>query len=288
MSQLAIIIINFYGHRDTEKCVESVFANLKSKIFLVDNSNSQAERTILTNLFESNSDIQLIFPKENLGFAAGVNLALKNAVKKKYKRFLLLNNDAVLLKGSDKILDDAFEMHHCSLLMPKIKEKTITYSISWYHKYFAFQSRGKKKATSIGWFPYFSGCVLGFDHQVINKIGFMDESFFMYGEDVEYSYRALSKGIPLVELKEEMVFHEGSKSTEMNSFFYEYHVLRGHYILSFKMFNNSLLCLVSCCIKSISMFFRAIIRSFRYRNFISIKAYLLAPFVVKVRPVLKE
>ena len=48
----------------------------------------------------------------------------------------------------------------------------------------------------------------------------MDESFFMYGEDVEFSYRAISKGVPLVELKKEMIFHEGNKSTEMNSFFY--------------------------------------------------------------------
>lgn len=288
MSRTAVIILNFYGHQDTEKCVKSVFANLKTKIFLVDNSNSQAEKTILINLFKSHPDVQLIFPAENLGFAAGVNLALKRAIKGNYKRFLLLNNDAVLLKGSETILNDAFEIHRCSLLMPKIKEKKITYSISWYHKYFAFQSRDKKKAASIGWFPYFSGCALAFDHQVLNKIGFMDESFFMYGEDVEFSYRAFSKGVPLVELKKEMVFHEGSKSTEMNSFFYEYHVLRGHYILSFKMFNNPLLCVLSFCCKSISMFFRAIVRFIRYRNFKSLKAYFTAPFSLKIRPELKQ
>jgi len=112
----------------------------------------------------------------------------------------------------------------------------------------------------------------------------MDESFFMYGEDVEFSYRALSNGIQLVDLEKEMIFHEGNKSAEMNSFFYEYHVLRGHYLLSFKMFNNPLLSLLSCFGKSISMFFRTLVRLIRYRNLKPVKAYFMAPFPLKIRP----
>lgn len=106
--QIAVIILNYFGFKDTLKCIDSVQRTLRSTVFLVDNSADDGEKTKLSNQFNDHKHIHLFFPSENLGFAAGVNLAIKAAISKGYKLFLLLNNDAILLNGAGAYLRQAF------------------------------------------------------------------------------------------------------------------------------------------------------------------------------------
>ena len=106
----------------------------------------------------------------------------------------------------------------------------------------------------------------------------------MYGEDIELSYRAQSKNVPIVVMSEELVIHEGSHSSKMASYFYEYHIIRSHYLLCFILFKDPFNQLVAVLVKTFTMFLRTCIRSMRYNTLSPLKALLLAPLAVKVRP----
>jgi len=281
--RIGIIILNYFRHKDTYACIESVRKSLPATVFLVDNSSDKAERVFIEKMFKNKKDVHLIFPEQNLGFSAGVNLALKYAINHGFHRFLLLNNDAVLIEGAGQVLDRALDQYPGSLIAPGIKWGEDICFNHYYHKYLGLISK-KIPNQKKGWRSYFTGCALAFDINTVDTLGYFDESFFMYGEDVEISHRAKKKGIPMVLLKEILVNHEGSQSTKMASLFYEYHTARAHYLLSFYFFNHPAKTLLSLLGKSITLTARACIRSLRYHNFNPLIALFLAPIPLRIRP----
>jgi GT2 family glycosyltransferase len=134
------------------------------------------------------------------------------------------------------------------------------------------------------WLYYFTGCALAFDVEFIKKVGLMNEKFFMYGEDIELTYRALKENVPLKLLDNELVYHEGSKSAGMGSFFYEYHMTRMHYLLSFILFKNPLKKVISIFCKIPVLSCRAIIRSIRYKSWSPVIALIFAILPLRIRP----
>jgi len=282
-NRIGVIILNFLRHKDSYTCIESVRNSLHATVYFVDNSADKIEKEAIENKFRNKNDIKLIFPKENLGFAAGVNLALKQAINDGFHRFLLLNNDAVLIEGAGQVLDRAFEQYPGSLIAPGIKWGEDICFNSYYHKYLGLISK-KTPYQKKSWLSYFTGCALAFDINTFDTLGYFDESFFMYGEDVEISHRAQQKGIPMLLLKEILVNHEGSRSAQMASLFYEYHTARAHYLLSFYFFNHPVKTLLSLLGKSITLTARACNRSLRYHNLNPLVALLIAPIPLRIRP----
>ena len=282
-NQLAVIILNYFGFENTIKCISSVQKVLKSAVFLVDNSADKDERNKLERIFNKTKDIHMLFPSENLGFAAGVNLAINEALKKRFKSFLLLNNDTILLDGLEKRLKKAFTKWPTSLIAPTIRWNAHINKGNYYHKYFGFIVNNKIPKFG-SWLYYFTGCALAFDRTFLDKVGYLNEKFFMYGEDVELTLRAQQKGVPLILLEDELVYHAGSQSSNMASFFYEYHMTRMHYLLCFMLLRNPLRQAFSLLTKILILTFRACIRCIRYKNLASLKALFLAPIPLKIRP----
>ena len=293
-SNLAVIILNFFKYKDTFRCIDEVLHSLNATFFIVDNSAENNEKKNLELKRADQSHIHLIFPEENLGFAVGVNIALEKAVEAGFSRFLLLNNDVVLPKNFGNLLIKAFIERPAALIAPVIKNDTHGYCESYYHNYLGvitkrnISQKPKPLYEKIGWVPYLSGCALAFDKNVLDEIGYLDGSFFMYGEDVVFSYRALKSNIPLVVLEDERVYHHGSRSAKMASFFYEYHMARAHFLMSFKLVSNPCLRLISLFGKCAALWIRAYIRCFRYRTAAPLAALLLCPLPIKVRPLRPE
>lgn len=289
-NQLAVIILNFFRYKDTLRCINYVQRSLNAMFFIVDNSADINEKKNLEDNIANQSNIHLIFPEKNLGFSAGVNTALKKAISTGSKCFLLLNNDAILLENSGSILKKAFKEHPASLIAPVIKwDKHICREI-YYHKYLGLITRKhlseerKKLSEKYGWLLYLTGCALAFDKALLDKIGFLDETFFMYGEDVVYSHRAQKNNIPVVLLEDELVHHKGSLSAQMASFFYEYHMARAHFLLTFKLLSQPYRQVLSLFGKSAVLSVRACIRCFRYRTLAPLVALFLCPLPLHVRP----
>lgn len=279
----AVIILNYLGFDDTYECIKSVKNSLLSTIFLVDNSADDFERIKLEDKFKNQVDIKLIFPPENLGFAAGVNLALRKAIEAGYQYFILLNNDAVLTPDSGEVFAKAFLEHPGSIISPVILWGKNFRKGNYYQKYFGLIST-QPYFKGFGSIYYFTGCALGFDKKVIEKIGYLDETFFFYGEDIEFSNRAHKYNIPLVNLEYKLVDHKGSKSARLASFFYEYHMIRAHFLLVHKIFSNPFKIVISSSCKFLTLFLRSIFRCLRYRSFIPLIALFAGALPLKIRP----
>jgi len=281
--QVAVIILNYFGFEATVKCIASVQRTLKSAIFLIDNSADPGEKNRLSKHFRNHDHIFLLFPSENLGFSAGVNLGIGEALKKGFKFFLLLNNDAILLKGAQDQLMNAFERWPTALIAPTIRWSQQINKGYYYHKYLGLiiQNRELKQPE---WLFFLSGCALAFGESFLKKVGRLNENFFMYGEDVELCHRARRQRIPTILLDDELVHHAGSHSSKMASFFYEYHMLRSHFLLCFLLFKNPVKKIMAIFGKAIILTMRSFYRSGKYCSFAPLMALLLAPLPLKIRP----
>lgn len=284
---LAIIILNYFGYDDTVSCIKSIKNSLDSKVFLVDNSAHPSERKKLEDAFKNDPQTHLIFPPENLGFAAGVNLGLKQALEEGYQHFILLNNDAVLLPHSGEIFYNAFKEHPGCLMSPTIIWGEDSHRGHYYHKYFGLICR-KPYWQSTNFLYYITGCALAFDKTTVDRIGFFDEAFFFFGEDIEYLHRATNNGLPIILLPEKIVQHHGSKSAKMASLFYEYHLVRAHFLLTFRIVDTLTEQIFSLLGKFLVLGSRAMVRSIRYWSFAPLLGFFLAPINIRSRPSIKE
>ena len=256
---------------------------MAAAIYVVDNSEDANEKKQLQTEFADDMHTRLIFPDQNLGFAAGVNLGLRSAIRDGYSKFILLNNDAQLLPHAGEHLTRALADHSGCLISPAIRWEDRVVKGNHYQKLLGLMM-AQPCGPDVGWFYYFTACALAFDISVLETVGFFNEDYFMYGEDIEYCYRAGKNNIDLVLVDEKMVIHEGSHSAKKASFFYEYHINRGHFLLSKSMFPNSAEKILSLCLKAVVLFFRAVLRTVTYHSAAPLAGFLLSPIAIKIRP----
>lgn len=233
MVDLAIIIVNYKTKELTLKCLKSIFESIpkiKFEIWLVDNNSSDNSINIIKKDFPQ---INFIESTENLGFSGGNNLALRKA---KAKYYLLLNSDTEII---DHALDNLFKFAEnsdfgicsCKLLNPDGTFQpnggelpTMISLFSWLSgiddvagklfKIKSYQSRNEdyfRNKKRVGWV---SGSVMLIKDEVVEKIGFLDDRIFMYGEDVEYCWRANKAGYKVGWTNQSEIIHLGGASSQ--------------------------------------------------------------------------
>jgi len=274
--KICAIILNYFGYEDTKHCVESL-NNEEIPIIIVDNSAEKNEFSKLTHTFKDQKHIRVISPGTNLGFAKGVNFALRWAISKDYNLFLLLNNDTILPHGALTSLKNFLSTTKRDIVAPKIycypDEGKLWSSGNYYNRYFGFIFQESIKSLP-GQVFYLTGCCLLIKKRVFEKIGFFDEDFFMYGEDIDFCWRAKMSGFKLSVDPKTIIFHKASTSTKSNPLFYEHQMVKAHFLLSKKLIDSRAKVFLSYILKSFVLLVRAIIRTIRYRNFNAIKALI--------------
>ena len=153
----------------------------------------------------------------------------------------------------------------------------------YYHKYLGLISR-KPYWKSNSFLYYLTGCTLAFDKTTIDILGFFDETFFFFGEDIEYSQRAIKNALPVIILPEKIIHHHGSKSAKMASLFYEYHLIRAHFLLTFRIIDTLPGQIISLLGKFFVLGSRVMVRSIRYKSISPLLGFILAPIPLRIRP----
>ena len=210
--QVTVIIPNYNGRHFLGKCLESIEKE-RVEVIIVDNSSSDGSVEYIT---EHYPDFTLIKNQENLGFAAAVNQGI-SASKTDY--VFLLNNDTEL------------EENCISNLVRCIETDENIFAVS--SKMIQFENRdvmddAGDEYTILGWTKkvgngrspdlynekkeVFSACAGAaiYRRSIFNEIGYFDENFFAYLEDVDISYRARIHGYKSIYCPEAVVYHHGS------------------------------------------------------------------------------
>lgn len=162
-----------------------------------------AEKTLKASLasIKSNQVIVINNDKKNIGFAKAVNQGIKKAIQAGAEAVFLLNPDAHLVKGQ---IADLFK-EKADIVAPVIKDKNnMDYGggVDWR---WGRVRHSRKSIVDSRKIDYVSGCAMLIKKAVWEKIGFLDERFFLYYEDVDYCLRATRAGFrvavtPLVQV----------------------------------------------------------------------------------------
>lgn len=231
MSKIFIIVLNFNGGKKVLKCLNSLKKE-RAGIIVVDNDSFDNSPEIIKKKFPK---VKVIKNDKNIGFAAGNNIGIQYALKQNADAVVLLNQDTIIGKSFSNLL---FK-NSADIVGPIIRFKRkgrLVYDyggrINWLvgktkHQESFVVSLSKK--LNFHKPDYVSGCAMMIKRPVFEKIGLLDEKFFLYFEDVDFCQRAKKAGFKIAIEPKTIIFHELIEGKK-KSFFQIYHLMRSNLI----------------------------------------------------------
>lgn len=222
--KLSVIILNYNVRYFLELCLKSVraaTAGLSAEIIVVDNNSSDGSCTMLKQLFP---EIRLIENRVNLGFSRGNNIG---AAQAKGDYLCILNPDTVVAEDTfAKVLEYADTLPQMGVLgcqlvdgrgrfLPESKRNIPTPKVSlkkalgFTKAYYAH----KIDPEAIGGVEVLVGAFMLVKKDVYQNVGGFDEDYFMYGEDIDLSYKILKAGYQNVYYGKTAIIHYKGEST---------------------------------------------------------------------------
>jgi len=267
-SDVIALVLHFRTPEKTLNCLHALRAEGIGRAVVVDNSEDggrsvAAMETRVASLEATGFVLEWLRPERNLGFAAGVNLGLRHIRSQGRCPVLLINSDALLLEGAMAQL--AARLCNAALVVPTVIEtgprRRIRPLMGYYHRALALYLQ----TSHAGTVEYPSGCCLligaDTDHE-----GLFDEDFFFYGEDVMLGTNIARRGLQASWVPNALVEHATSSSARNGSLFYEYHMVRGHWLLALKLARNRWERWLFLLARGCSLPARAAVRSLRARS----------------------
>jgi hypothetical protein len=218
-----IILVTWNRKDDTLECLRSLqqITYRNYRIIVVDNASHDGTQEAVQKEFPS---VEYIFNPTNLRFAGGNNVGIRRALDLQAEYVLLLNNDTIVAPEFLTNLVTAAEKNSkVGLTGAKIyyydQPERLWYAggnISWWKGWISH--RGVREIDH-GQYDneeptdYITGCCILAKRNVIENIGMLDESFFIYGEDADWSIRAARAGYLLLYVPSARVWHKLSVSS---------------------------------------------------------------------------
>ena len=273
---LSVIIVNYNVVYFLEQCLNSVIAASKKinvEIFVVDNNSVDGSVDLVREKFP---EVKLIANKENTGFSKANNQAIHLA---QGNYILLLNPDTVveedtfektvnfmnenpkagglgirMIDGKGKFLPESkrgfpspmvafFKIFGLSKIFPKSK------LFGKYH--LGYLSEFETNEVDV-----LSGAFMLIRKETLDKVGYLDETFFMYGEDIDLSYRIILGGYKNYYFPKTKIIHYKGESTKKSSVNYVFVFYKAMIIFAEKHFSNKNAKIFSFAI-NLAIYFRA-------------------------------
>lgn len=216
MKDLSIVIVNFNTRDYLRNCLQSLEKNTSKKldyeIVVVDNASADGSAEMVKKEFP---DVTLIASKENTGFAKGNNLGIKRTSQSRY--VLFLNPDTIVKDDTIENMIAFMESHPdagaatCKLVTPDGKEDESThrgFPTPWNSlTHFSGLSKAFPKSHlfsryTMGWLDLsktmqvdaLEGAFMLVPRKAGEEVGWWDEEYFFYGEDLEFCLQLRKRG----------------------------------------------------------------------------------------------
>lgn len=232
---LSVVIVNYQTFELTKNTVNSILEYdypFSIEIFVVDNASSDDSLKRLQEYF--NDKVKFIASKENNGFAAGNNQALRQATGK-YQ--LLLNSDTIVWENTLEDIYNYMEKHTdvgacgCRVLLEngeldKACKRSFPNVKNSFFRLFHIPTKSSDDNYNLTGLPddgvYEIDCLTGafmfIRKEALDKAGLLDETFFMYGEDIDLCYRIKHGGWKIVYCGKSKITHlKGASSKKQKS-----------------------------------------------------------------------
>lgn len=225
--KLAVILVNYNGEKYNTACIESILANVgmeELRIVVVDNASQDASMRLLEERYGKDGRLEFVWMDDNYGFSRANNEGISRAKAWGADAVVLLNNDTEIASDMLSRLWECAGRHPHCMIAPKIyygDDRKRIWSAG------GSVSPIIKKVRHIGLdetdegqydrereIGFATGCCLWIPMNVIEKAGTLDERFFLYYEDTEYSFRLRKLWIPIYYCPEAVMYHKVGASTK--------------------------------------------------------------------------
>ncbi|MBY0220361.1 glycosyltransferase family 2 protein [Paenibacillus illinoisensis] len=263
---ISIIIVNYNTRQLTLDCLASVYTSQTSYLYeliVVDNASHDGS---VEAIREAYSEVRLIANRDNTGFAVANNQGMEIA---KGHYILLLNSDTVVQPDTLETMVGFMDRHPemgasgCKVILPDgtldkaCKRGFPTPSASFYYAFGIsriFPDRPKFNQYQLGHLSpddeYPVDCLVGafmlVRRETIDQVGGLDETFFMYGEDIDWCYRIKEAGWGIYYYPRTYIVHYKGASARRKpmKIIYEFHRAmwvfhRKHYAKRYGMLTNT-------------------------------------------------
>ncbi|WP_431030740.1 glycosyltransferase family 2 protein [Plantibacter sp. RU18] len=206
---IAAVVLNWRDAENTSACIASLAQDGGlDQIIIVDN---EADGTLRQALDTSNAPTHVLLERsENGGFSAGVNVGLRYALDAGADFALVINNDARLHEGALSAMLAAFERDaSVGIVGPAVLNEDGSLQALGPSIGFPLRINETAGSTSPDFVTW--ACVL-VSRRLLEAAGLLDETFFMYWEDVEFGYRARAAGFAVTITPDATVAHAVSSS----------------------------------------------------------------------------
>lgn len=236
MKKVALVIVNWNGIDDTRRCLVSIHEmridKAELEIIVVDNGSSDDSVARIAKEFP---EVRILALDTNLGFTGGNNTGIRYAMLHGADYVWLLNNDTIVHKNAlsiigvfedpkvgiagSKIFFAAGHEYHKKRYRADQKGKVFWYAgglVDWDNMYASH--RGVDEV-DVGQYEtevetvFITGCAMMIRRSVIEKIGVLDDKYYLYLEDLDYCLRARAVGFFLRYYPRSIVWHVNAGST---------------------------------------------------------------------------
>lgn len=264
------MILNYNTRELTKRAIQSVYESRTSfslEIILIDNHSTDGSVDCLREAFP---DIHLIENKENVGFSRANNQGIRVA---RGRYVLLLNSDTILEEDTLETMLTFMEAHPdvgvsgCKIVLPDgtldkaCKRGFPTPSASFYYAFGIaklFPDNPRFNQYQLGYLDedeeYEVDCLVGafmlLRREVLDEVGLLDETFFMYGEDIDWCYRIKQAGWRVYYYPRTRITHYKGASSRRKPFKIVYEFHRAMYLFHHKHYRKKYNFLINALVYS--------------------------------------
>lgn len=263
-----IIVLNWNGKEDTLDCLASLrstdYENYQT--VLVDNGSEDDSVRAVKEKFP---EVEVVETGKNLGFAGGNNVGIEYAMKAGADYVFLINNDTTVHPDYLKELVAVAESD------PKIgaagskiyyhsEPERIWFAggtVNWLcnkGEHIGLNEVDKGQYDEIKEVGYLTGCALLVKREVIEKIGVLEDDYFLYYEDTDFSLRVHNAGYKTVYVPKSKIYHKVSRSTKPGSASYVYYHVRNGLVNARR--NGNILVKIAIYVYAALLFLKQIIK----------------------------
>lgn len=214
---VSILIVNYNGSEVLNPCLSSLTKSVYKNIdvIVVDNGSTDDSVSMIKKNYK---DVVLVEAGKNLGFASGNNLAYESA---KGKYVILLNGDTeVKPDWLNRLVEFAEEHPDGGVFTPKIlffEDKKTINSAGGMCDIYGFSPLRGTFEKDVGQYNktetvfYAHGAAMMIRKDLIDKIGFLDDSYFIYHEELDFCWRTWLSGYKVYYVPGAIVYHKLQK-----------------------------------------------------------------------------
>jgi hypothetical protein len=260
---VSVIIVNYNTPVDTKAVIKSLsqinHSGFDYRVVVVDNGSKEL-LALNKKFLKNNPNVDLLRSESNLGFSGGNNLGIQHAVDH-------YDSDYYLLLNSDTIVDVNF-LQALYDMMQKDPKIGLAASKIYFHKGYEYFENSYQDAEKhhVLWYvggkvdwvnllsyhigidevdrghfdlasetDYATGCAMMISREVLERVGRLDDRFFLYSEDVDFSLRVHEAGFKVMYCPNSVVYHKIGRSTGgAGSPLQQYYQTRNRLFLTFR------------------------------------------------------